>query len=621
MIAAEIALALSLAAPSGWRVESTVCDAESRPIGDARVVVALRGKSGGIEIVGEERTDSAGRAEIDLAALCDERPWVRLSRSVVAFASAPGHRPSATSRAAWPGDGGSEMAIDLALERGAALRGRVFAPGRREAAGALVELLHVARGRRGGQRFEAAGAAIAGTDGAFVLPIEMAGRYVLRAQSKGVGLAISKPFEIAKVADTIAPDVALESGPPIEGTVRMPGGGPVAGVPIFVRRMKGGLGRTLLDAVALVARVERRERREWLWDRDYGSFEDATESGGLFGCLAFTGEDGRFRLTGLAPGRYEVEIEGTDPVEVATGARDVSLQLGGHWARIRVTDDLGNALPGVPLEVGPSRFGCMTESYESAPPDGIAWVPTRADYPQGVSPEARGYAPAREGWRATADALVTDVELVLVPESRAPARETLRVVVQDEDGTILRDGRLVLRRYAFGDEIVIEAIPDENGLVHDLRPGHYHATFIPADGADAYASIIAPDVFVRENRDDVVEMIAMRRPPPVESGRVRLTLEAPVPRLGLATRDAWLAGRKAGDEEGGWLTSWFLDPVSGESREFADLPSGVPVVLARTWPLGEWIVEIEAKGLRSTRATVVVTAGAIADVTLRVERD
>ncbi|MBK7874181.1 MAG: sigma-70 family RNA polymerase sigma factor [Planctomycetes bacterium] len=247
------------------------------------------------------------------------------------FAAVPiGHldvRTDRGGRASLEHDGSMVLAATLAIPRGVTVRGRVTEHDGRAAAGAEVFLAP-----RGSQGEHLAPAALADADGRFELRDVEMGAHVGARES---GRAPSNAFEVRGEPDATQECVLVLLGPggALEGTVRDPGGAPIANARVLAGATLAGYGARIANPLESAQVAPRR--------------------------VVLTDDEGHYLLDGLAPGSNAVRVlasgfpEYASTLVVAVGAAtalDVTLTPAARLAG-RVLDASGAPVAGCRVQL------------------------------------------------------------------------------------------------------------------------------------------------------------------------------------------------------------------------------------------------------------------------------
>jgi len=285
---------LTLTLARGGTVAGRVVDGARRPVADAEVHALLPARFFGLdgESAREAKSDAQGQFELSGVPV----------GSLRIKASAKGWLPSAEERVEVT-EGGAVRGLVLALDPGASISGRVVRPDGSPAEGVTVEV-EFDRAHMAGMGALAAlrgaeGEAQSGPDGAFTVSGLGRGPFAVSAEERGA----DGEAPLRALAEGVAPGTSglvLALSPPIgiAGRVLDEQGAPVTAFELFFRRhLESGMGM-LADS--------RRETCE--------------------------SPEGRFFVSGLAPGAWKVWVVGpthvsldAHPFVVASGAQELAL--------------------------------------------------------------------------------------------------------------------------------------------------------------------------------------------------------------------------------------------------------------------------------------------------------
>lgn len=310
------------AAPEPDALRGRVLDANGLGIAGASVG-ASEVRLSGLLSIATVATDAEGRYELPLDAL-RRLSWAeRVSLELLVTVEAAGFRPA---RATWR----------LDPHAGALARDWTLAPGRM-LVGSLVDeegnpvghaLVHV---RLGPDALAGAWTDPVDAAGVFRVPLEE-GQVPLDVQAWSRGRLAGRlaPELLAAARERDGrlelPPLVLGRAASIGGSVRTPDGAPAAFVPV---------------AASAVARDA---SGAWRPAADLGVRE-----GGLASGSARTDAEGRFRIDGLRAGAYRVQAGGATVAPVLAGALDARLTLEERRVVVRVADEEGRLLEGVPV--------------------------------------------------------------------------------------------------------------------------------------------------------------------------------------------------------------------------------------------------------------------------------
>lgn len=347
-------------------------------------------------------TDETGSFASELAELERYSPESLLSARLELRALAPGYQP--LHRRLSFQDASTLRSVELRLESGQNLAGRVVDHKGRPVAGASVEMYLQAP--PGTPRSEARKAITTDARGEFVLGWGrgFSPRFV-DAKHDSFGETTRSLDRLAADEDHSIEDLALDPGGTLTGRVTCKhGGAALPGVRIDAQPYDKRLG----------------SRRKW----------------------TNTGEDGAFSISGLLPGRYSLWIgDSSEPIGIwETGTQDLELEVDLVRLVVSVRDPRGNPLPGQRIDfVNIAGFG----------PDVSPLIETSTDVTRGPSALAT-FGPHREprgesgrraseldvAVRATSVTLPTVEELVAIPEDACRIDHTFTLLPPDRFGRL-----------------------------------------------------------------------------------------------------------------------------------------------------------------------------------------
>jgi hypothetical protein len=610
-----------------WRLVGTVAEPDGRPVDGASLRAFLEFDRR-FDALGVARSGPDGSYAIDVSALAGRTFGNRDLHRILVRADAPRHGPTELE-VALPqidsSDRDEDVRGDVMLSPGAAVRGRLVDGDGKPPATGLVELLRTGpSGARGGDGVALGEDVVAG-DGHFAIPIAYTGTYRLRAQARGAGVAFAGPLTLDPAADVDVGDLVLEAGPPIEGVVRYAGGGPAAGMGVHAVRQRDGIaGLAARIASTFTDDVSTTDQPVWSDHRGYWPTEDVEGHGGLREGWAATDASGRFRLSGLEPGTYELTV-GLRAGELHhTGERDVRITIvRERWCRfrIRVQDEEGRALPrveltGMPISNGPSD--CVVLTSHDADDDGVVTIDLGVGDREGLSLYTDDYAtdgPVIEGRDPDR---VEDLTLVAKRRSVAARVDSdsgrIRLTILDDDGRRVSGIHGSLRR--FGSQERVPVTTDGGDVTVAVPPGGWCLDAEVGDEPfDTYFPIQYGCINVGAGQEIPVERRAAR------GGRVRVTVSIPADsreRELIVTR-LELASEKSIEYE--WPFQSFWDPDARAWRPLSLLRPGVPAVLDRVVHAGARELRFAAQSFRPVAIPIVVAPGGTADVTIALEPD
>ncbi len=535
-------------------------------------------------------TDGEGRFAIDLPTLDALSPESRSQVTISARARAKGHRLGSVEALAQGDYSGSprDFEAQLVLVPGHDVFGRVVDEGGRPVGGVRMTLY--GDGPLVGMLTE-----VTDGEGRYRFPIAAAGRAFFLAHRFGVGTASIPETPLSPNVDLELPDLVLRKGAEIAGTVVNAAGRPVAGVPVYAesatRRPGGAKGEIGAPS-----------------GTDYGS--------------AVTDAEGRFRITGLAPGPVRLtpvsdrtSVLRGEPVE--TGRDDVHLVVTGHVLRVRVVDSKGSPL--------------ISATWSVAEID--ATPPRTQGGSIGVGIEASdvGFAVVAEGAHVRVAAShpgCADAVAEATCEGAGPSEVTLRVLRAGAPGRV---------RLAFTGEAAPRArrqsvtvtspgtgavegpidLVSAVGEPMEVPSGLRRIEVLPLEGDDPFDGTpflpVTLDVEVPSGGDLTV-------PVPVRlGGRVRVALAWPD-----GAKRAFLSGVRLRSLDGAPVPEtvpWIQEDVDGSSMGTGMLLNTThPITTAIGLAPGRWILDITVAGYAPVQVAATITAGETTPVTAVLEK-
>lgn len=561
-----------------WRVVGTVRETTREPIVGSEVWIAIsRGDL--VDVLPPVRSSEDGSFTLAAPVLDGWSEMVRSAASLTARGSAPGHRPGTSGATSLPADSVShEIRVDLVLERGASLSGRVMTGSGAPVRWAQVELC--AMDKRG------QGFATTDERGDFAFPIWAPGVVRVLASREGIGSAASYTVPVDPGHDVSIPDLVLRGEGWIEGKVVHPDGSPAPFLPIDARPL-----------------------RDTSRDPRGGC---APPPDGLTATQVHSGPDGRFRLAGLLPGRYFVFPFDEEPAEGdfgktehETGERDVVVVSHKHRLLLRVHDAHGRPVPGAEYEVK----GATDDDSSSFSGAGSL---TGEEACEAMALEAGmkvvAFASTSTLRSANAEVRISeeafDTELILVLRSNRDAGR-VRLMVLGPDRMPLPTFLAEITKRLSGAGVVtsFEFGSADGGLSPLLDPGRYDVVVWPErSGTGPRTELFAPwRGVVDVVRGKEIAVTAAARP----AGRLRLTFRAP----SSAPLDPMIRIelRKPGDTDG---LALFASGFRGSQPAApGSLPTDVPLEYEDAIEPGRFTLHVEAEGVRPFEALIEIEPG------------
>jgi hypothetical protein len=451
-----------------------------------RAVGDVNAPSGSVEILieWEDEPDMrigsgavvAGRYVVDLPKLAEVPAFLRRRAIVVARASAPGFFSGKSESLFLEDLAPGEIRLDVTLERGAVVRGRVVDETGRAVADADVWL---------GPN---AGAGTTDAEGGFELPIRRAGAFWICARCGDIGVAAVGPLELSPLSSHDASDLVLRGPGRISGIAVYPDGTPV-------REMQ-------VNAVP----VALREAKINHWpDFPFDPSREGVPDGLRWGWTK-TDDEGRFLICGLRRGKYFF-LEDKSKTICETGT-DVRVTIDLYRILVRIVDESGAPAPGVGVSAKSGDDSAAGRIDDLAVGPQELWHIGIGDL--GIVPQS--------------------VAIQVVPEKREyearliarPVTDVGRVEVRllDPRGEALPEPRVSL--YAGVMVLLHERPTDALGRTRLVPTGDYRLIAIPKDPLAPYLPV-ETTVTVRSGAVTPVTLTARG------GGRLRLTLKGGAP--------------------------------------------------------------------------------------------
>ncbi len=435
---------------------------------------------------------------------------------------------------------------------------------------------------------------------------------MILAAKLGGGISHSAAVTIVPDADTEAPLLTLHECGVIAGRVQRPDGSPIEGVEIlafpqeWTLESKNGLGSYSTGFPG-----QRKAR-----------FDLATiGSGHIFG-LTKTGPDGLFRMAGLRPGAYMLEIsweyqcaetEDDDVdsllIPCTTGNTAMRIVLCNYELRVLLVDEQGRRIPRAKLYCvsGPN------ESKEGSAAVGGEAVLMIAPGPLRLQATAGDGLLARHETTVQVGAYWTEVRLELQKESLG----RINLVVTYHDGRRVKSGTplRILARSA-NDFICLDeqqiCCDDKGRALLELVPDRYKITigedyFLWGPDPDMSRPVRIENVIVE--KDAEIELPVTLKP----AGRLRLTLHCkePVPQPWIKSVDSYYADSE--DDRSHWFRYFNHAGDEGAISWYRLKPETAYLTHERIVP-GNYRLEVEAAGFETASAYYTIRADTVTDV-------
>lgn len=546
--------------------------------------------------LGTTRTDAAGSFAFQSDAL---RAAFGADAELVVRADVAGHKPLHLRRPLRGEDAARVLRVDMLLESGATLRGRVVGPDAQPLPGAAVRL-GVRRKSGSFTTFVVIESDETSDDGRFRFAFDSSATYRCTARAHGVGTATAEDLALEAGVDRDLGDLVLAGGPPIRGVVTTPGGEVVPGLELWaIDSAYASETDGLLRAVHRESEDERARGLSWT--------------------KTVTDEHGVFALAGLAPGHYA--LRAPDPAIVLEphqaryepGTGSVALFAHSQRLLVRVLDPGGKPVPGAGVRVTDLSTR-LDGSYEASNTRARGVDARTGTVGFVLDPEAPVSVVAFDGARTSAEEIVMLAQnewthrLDIVLPDRA-ARGRVRLDVLGEDG--VRFSNFVVSvlsprsRIPREDLGQLESLAD--GLLPDLPAGTYHLVvgFPRGTDRDHFAVRTSEPVVVRANEETRLWLTARAGCRPTVTLDVRGTPPAGFGSSGglpdLERRDRYGARITLTSSAGGPGLALQFRPASGAGLVSTILP-GETLVSDTLVERGEYALSIEAAAFEAPDA-------------------
>jgi hypothetical protein len=404
---AQVAAPASPAA--GWRAVGEV-----RGDGPVKGAVEIRLERESAEERLAQGAITDGAFALDLPALDALPAFLRNDACVFAAVVAAGHLPGRSEAVALAGRAPGDLRLDVRLERGASLRGRVVDDAGRAVADAEVWL----------SPNEAGAVAETDADGMFTLPLRAAGEYWLCARKGDLGVAAQGPLHLP-LADHDAGELLLRGPGVLAGTAVYPDGTPARELELHAAPAE--LRETAISSYP---------------DAPFDAAKEGAPEGLRWGWTV-TDAQGRFALRGLRAGAYFLlEDKGRALHETGTEVR-VVVDL--YRILVRVVDERGARVRGIGVAADGSGGDSAAGAIHDLPVEpGERWT---------VRMGGLEMAPTGAVIDVTADRREYEATLVARPVTE---RGHLDVRLLDPRGDPLPDPRVSLYALPHGNLVVLE---------------------------------------------------------------------------------------------------------------------------------------------------------------------
>ena len=415
-----------------------------------------------------------------------------------------------------------------------------------------------------------------GPDGRYSLPVEASGQYWICARRGDLGAAVAGPLHITE-AGLRAEDLVLDGPGTLRGVAVHPDGTPARQLMVHaVPESLHGKKITSWPVGRFDGSVEREPGLSWGWAR--------------------TGLDGRFTIGGIQQGRYWFK-EDTKRTLYNIGS-EVRLIVEGYRIRVYLRDENGEPAHGFAVSARSARGSKAGYTNEDAMIDinarpGDEWVITIGS--RTVQPAA-ARVNVREG--------TYDYEVVL-PVRMARERGRLQVTLNDPQGEPIPDSRVSL--FTLDDDAILYEDSLDEGRTPLVPAGRYRIVGHPGSALALYLPVEG-HADVRADRIEPVTLTA--RP----CGRLRFTFKTDLPFTRVRIKATPQQGAKPV-----WLGAPFYPLPNGGYRWGGHYKVNEPVLAWRRLEPGPWKLEIEPTGFLPRTIPVNVLAGEIVDVEVELE--
>jgi hypothetical protein len=383
-----------------------------------------------------------GAFALDLPALAERPEFLRKGASVFAVVVAPGHLPGRCEGLALDERAPGDLRLDVTLERGASIRGRVVDEAGRGVPGAEVWLSPNAVDVR----------ADADQEGRFALPLRAAGAYWLCARKGDLGVAAEGPLQLP-LADHEAKDLVLRGPGILKGVVVYPDGTPARE----------------LDLNAVPERLRETTISSYP-DSPFDAAAEGAAPDGLRWGWTVTDGQGRFLIRGLRAGAYFfLEDDGRALHQTGT---EVRVLVDSYRILVRVVDERGLPLRGIGVAArGSGGDSSAGEIRDLRVEPGEQWT---------IRLGGVDIVPTGAVVDVTADRREYEATLVARPVTE---RGRLEVRLLDPRGAPLPDPRVSVHALPHGNIIVLE---DPASRLPGIPAGEYRVEAIPNDRLAPY---------------------------------------------------------------------------------------------------------------------------------------